>query len=338
MVDVMIAGEAGNLHAVYHKSEQEAAPLAVILSGSPRQKCHMNDRVSYAMFRAFMDIGFSVVRFNYRGVDRSQGSIRTTADNMLDIATVIDWIQNKNEDSDKIHAKVKKDETIDSHFQFKIHKNDKLGIYSNYITILDQNRTEITGNEKIYWNGQIKTSEIIDDYSLFNVYIDSKNNDNDITYLDDNTNKIIKIDDINITYNDNGSITSTNDFIKCELTKKDTETETLTLQLTLNDGSKFYEEPTSYENIDQPSNVTTKNISIYINDYNQLFLDNDNITVSDLKISNSKTYTFIGSNIVDNTVNSVNLKIDNIPEIESIITYYTNIDNEDITYKSCCNL
>lgn len=102
MVDVIIPGESGNLHAVYHKSETEAAPLAVVLSGSPRQKCHMNDRVSYAMFRAFMDIGFSVVRFNYRGVNDSEGSIGTTSENMLDIATVIDWIQNKNEDSDKI--------------------------------------------------------------------------------------------------------------------------------------------------------------------------------------------------------------------------------------------
>lgn len=102
MVDVIIAGESGKLHAVYHKSEKESAPLAVILSGSPRQKHHMNDRVSYAMFRAFMDIGFSVVRFNYRGVNDSEGAIGTTADNMLDIATVIDWIQNKNEDSEKI--------------------------------------------------------------------------------------------------------------------------------------------------------------------------------------------------------------------------------------------
>ncbi len=102
MVDIIISGESGKLHAVYHKSAQPAAPLAVVLSGNPRQKYHMNDRVSYAMFRAFMDIGFSVVRFNYRGVDNSEGNIGTTADNMLDIATVIDWIQNHNEDSDKI--------------------------------------------------------------------------------------------------------------------------------------------------------------------------------------------------------------------------------------------
>jgi alpha/beta superfamily hydrolase len=102
MVDIIISGDAGKLHAVYHKSANEAAPLAVVLSGNPRQKYHMNDRVSYAMFRAFMDIGFSVVRFNYRGVGDSEGVIGTTSENMLDIATVIDWIQNHNEDSDKI--------------------------------------------------------------------------------------------------------------------------------------------------------------------------------------------------------------------------------------------
>lgn len=102
MVDVIISGESGKLHAVYHKAADECAPLAVVLSGNPRQKHHMNDRISYAMFRAFMDAGFSVVRFNYRGVGDSEGALGTTADNMLDIATVVDWIQNNNEDSDKI--------------------------------------------------------------------------------------------------------------------------------------------------------------------------------------------------------------------------------------------
>jgi hypothetical protein len=102
MVDIIISGEMGKLHAVYHKAADDDAPLAVVLSGNPRQKCHMNDRISYAMFRAFMDIGFSVVRFDYRGVGDSEGALGTTADNMLDIATVIDWIQNHNEDSDKI--------------------------------------------------------------------------------------------------------------------------------------------------------------------------------------------------------------------------------------------
>ncbi|GHS98356.1 alpha/beta hydrolase [Bacteroidia bacterium] len=102
MVDVMISGEAGKLHAVYHKNPDPEAKLAVVLSGNPRAGYHMNDRISYAIFRAYMDNGFSVVRFNYRGVGESTGTIGSTADNMIDIATVIDWIQNQHEDSDSI--------------------------------------------------------------------------------------------------------------------------------------------------------------------------------------------------------------------------------------------
>lgn len=102
MIDVMISGEAGKLHAAYYKSAIDGAPCAVIIPGNPRAGYHMNDRVAYALFRAYMDVGFSVIRFDYRGVGDSEGTLGTTLDNMMDIATVIDWIQNQNEDSDKI--------------------------------------------------------------------------------------------------------------------------------------------------------------------------------------------------------------------------------------------
>ncbi len=98
----MIGGESGKLHAVYHKSDNPFAPLVVVLSGDPKQKHHMNHRITYATFRAFMDVGFSVLRFDYRGVGLSEGKIGTTTENLLDIATVIDWLQNQNEDSEKI--------------------------------------------------------------------------------------------------------------------------------------------------------------------------------------------------------------------------------------------
>ena len=102
MIDIMISSNVGKLHAVYHKSSIEIAPLAVVLSGNPKLGYNMNDRVSYAMFRAFMDAGFSTVRFDYRGVSDSTGGFGSTSENVLDIATVIDWIQDNNEESNKI--------------------------------------------------------------------------------------------------------------------------------------------------------------------------------------------------------------------------------------------
>ena len=99
MIDVMIPGETGKIHAVYQKGADAEAPMAVIIPGSPRSGCHMNDRLNYAMFRAYGDIGFSVVRFNYRGVGDSEGVLGSIDDCLRDIASVVDWIQNQNEDA-----------------------------------------------------------------------------------------------------------------------------------------------------------------------------------------------------------------------------------------------
>jgi alpha/beta superfamily hydrolase len=60
----------------------------------------MNDRINYALFRAYMDIGFSVLRFDFRGVGDSEGVLGNLDDMLRDIAGVIDWIQNQNEESD----------------------------------------------------------------------------------------------------------------------------------------------------------------------------------------------------------------------------------------------
>ncbi len=100
MVDVIIPSENGKIHLVYQKAENPKAPIAIILSGDPLKGMHMNERVTYATFRAFADAGFAVVRFNYRGVGLSTGRQEDPLENMMDLSVVIDWIQNKNEDSD----------------------------------------------------------------------------------------------------------------------------------------------------------------------------------------------------------------------------------------------
>ena len=102
MVDVMIPGETGRIHAVYQKGEQTDAPMAVVIPGSPKAGYHMNDRINYAMFRAYMDIGFSTLRFDFRGVGDSDGILGNLDDNLRDIASVIDWLQNQNEEADTL--------------------------------------------------------------------------------------------------------------------------------------------------------------------------------------------------------------------------------------------
>jgi alpha/beta superfamily hydrolase len=96
----MIPGETGKIHAVYQKGETGEAPMAVVVPGSPKMGHHMNDRINYALFRAYMDIGFSVLRFDFRGVGDSEGTLGNLDDILRDIASAVDWVQNQNEEAD----------------------------------------------------------------------------------------------------------------------------------------------------------------------------------------------------------------------------------------------
>jgi alpha/beta superfamily hydrolase len=102
MIDIIMQGSAGKIHGVYSKGVDPASPMAVIVPGSPEKGCHMNDRITYAMFRAFSDIGFATLRFNYRGIGMSQGVRIGAEGDIMDTATVLDWIQNQNEEGGQI--------------------------------------------------------------------------------------------------------------------------------------------------------------------------------------------------------------------------------------------
>lgn len=56
----------------------------------------MNNRVVYQIYHAFVDCGFSVLRFNFRGVGRSQGTFDHGVGELSDAAAALDWMQSFN--------------------------------------------------------------------------------------------------------------------------------------------------------------------------------------------------------------------------------------------------
>ena len=56
----------------------------------------MNNPVSVQLFHLFMKRGFSVLRFNFRGVGRSQGEFDAGIGELADAATALDWLQSTN--------------------------------------------------------------------------------------------------------------------------------------------------------------------------------------------------------------------------------------------------
>ena len=96
MAEIIFNGPDGRLEGRYHKSTTKDAPIAVVLHPHPLHGGNMNNRVVYTLYNAFADSGFSVLRFNFRGVGRSQGSYDSGAGELSDAAYAFDWLQQVN--------------------------------------------------------------------------------------------------------------------------------------------------------------------------------------------------------------------------------------------------
>ncbi|WKL56417.1 alpha/beta hydrolase [Asticcacaulis sp. ZE23SCel15] len=96
MPEVILAGAAGRIEARYTQGKTENAPIALILHPHPKAGGHMNNPVTVQLFHLFMTRGFSVLRFNFRGVGKSQGEFDAGIGELADAATALDWLQAKN--------------------------------------------------------------------------------------------------------------------------------------------------------------------------------------------------------------------------------------------------
>ena len=96
MPEVLIAGPVGRIEARYHPSKMKNAPIAIVLHPHPEHGGSMNNKVTYAMFRLFVEHGFSTLRFNFRGVGRSEGKFDHGEGELSDAAACLDWLQVQN--------------------------------------------------------------------------------------------------------------------------------------------------------------------------------------------------------------------------------------------------
>jgi uncharacterized protein len=96
MPDVIINGPEGRIEGRYHHVRTPAAPMAVILHPHPHHGGTMNNKVVYALYSCFVRRGFSTLRFNFRGVGRSQGSFDRGEGELSDAASALDWLQTYN--------------------------------------------------------------------------------------------------------------------------------------------------------------------------------------------------------------------------------------------------
>ena len=99
MPEVIFNGPEGRLEGKYQPGPDPDSAIALILHPSPQHGGSMNNKVVYTLFHTFVKRGFAVLRFNFRGVGRSQGVFTKGEGELSDAAAALDWLQAYNQNS-----------------------------------------------------------------------------------------------------------------------------------------------------------------------------------------------------------------------------------------------
>ena len=99
MPEVIFNGPAGRIEGRYHPAKERNAPVAIVLHPHPQFGGTMNNPIVHALYYVFVRRNFSVLRFNFRGVGRSQGLFDSGQGELSDAAAALDWLQGFNRDA-----------------------------------------------------------------------------------------------------------------------------------------------------------------------------------------------------------------------------------------------
>ena len=101
MVDLLIPGPEGKIEVKYNHNNNDSSPIALILHPDPSRGGTMNTKIIFQLYKLFINNGFSTIRFNFRGVGKSDGLFDDGEGELIDAASVLDWLQQYNTNSKK---------------------------------------------------------------------------------------------------------------------------------------------------------------------------------------------------------------------------------------------
>jgi uncharacterized protein len=93
MPEIIFTGPAGRLEGRFQPAKAKNGPIALVLHPHPQFGGTMNNQIAYQLFYMFSKRGFAVLRFNFRGVGRSQGDFDHGSGELSDAAAALDWVQ-----------------------------------------------------------------------------------------------------------------------------------------------------------------------------------------------------------------------------------------------------
>ncbi len=99
MPEVIFNGPAGRLEGRFQPAKSRNAPIALILHPHPQFGGTMNNQIIYQLYYMYVKRNFAVLRFNFRGVGRSQGTFDHGVGELSDAAAALDWVQTLHPDA-----------------------------------------------------------------------------------------------------------------------------------------------------------------------------------------------------------------------------------------------
>ncbi len=88
-IEILIPGPAGNVQLKYQEGSH--AQLFVMCHPHPLYQGSMDNKVVSMAVKASAEMGFSTLRFNYRGVGKSQGTYGEGEGEAADLMAVVAW-------------------------------------------------------------------------------------------------------------------------------------------------------------------------------------------------------------------------------------------------------
>ena len=94
MTSELIQGPAGALEVAFQRpTESPAIALALICHPHPQFGGTMDNKVVQTLAKSFTELGFATMRFNFRGVGKSEGSFDEGIGETEDAAAALAWAQ-----------------------------------------------------------------------------------------------------------------------------------------------------------------------------------------------------------------------------------------------------
>lgn len=88
-----VPAPAGVLHGVVHMPAAEPRALAIVAHPLPTMGGTMDNKIVTTLVKAFNELGFIAIRFNFRGVGESTGSYDEGNGEVDDVRTIADYAQ-----------------------------------------------------------------------------------------------------------------------------------------------------------------------------------------------------------------------------------------------------